>query len=84
MFRKPSMLTALVVIGSAIDRGTLPMAAWWRTMSTPSHALRQSSATRMSPLMNLKRDHCAGLSVDRTSSRLRWYPVAKLSSPTTS
>ena len=54
------MLTALVVTGSAIDRGTLPRAAWWRTMSTPSQARRQSSATRMSPSMNLNRDHCAG------------------------
>jgi hypothetical protein len=49
MFRKPVMLTSLLVIGSAIERDTEPSAAWCSTKSTPSQARAQSASWRMSP-----------------------------------
>ena len=48
IFKKPSMLDWLVLIGSSIDRGTLANAAWCRTQSVPSQALRQSFRFLMS------------------------------------
>ena len=77
------MLTSLVVIGSFSERGTEPSAAWCSTRSTPCTARWQVARSRMSPSMKVKRAHCSGVTAARTSSRLCWCPVAKLSSPTT-
>ena len=73
MFTKPRMLTAVLVMGSLTDRGTLPSAASCRTQSTSRTASLQISRSRMSPSMRRKFGFCSN---GRGFSR---FPVEKLS-----
>ena len=48
-FSVPPMLTSLLEIGSASDRGTEGIAASWYTNSTPAQARAVAAGSRMSP-----------------------------------
>src|SRR5687768_13428574 len=69
------MLTSWEVAGSATELATDAMAARWNTASTPRHAFRQRSASRMSPsTMSTSPPNCR---------RFSGEPVLKLSSTRT-
>src|SRR4051812_28491250 len=83
MLRKPSTLLCIEAIGSSMERGTLPRAAWCSTSSTEPHASRQVSKERMSPWMNLKFFAAFSPTLFFTSDKFSGLPVEKLSRPTT-
>ena len=78
MFKKPETLTSLDVIGSFIDLGTDPKAAWCNTKSTPFVASLQTSKVLISPSINLK------LESVKNEVIFSLFPVEKLSKQTTS
>ena len=59
--RNASTLCWCVAIGSLIERGTEPSAAWWRTMSTSLTRLGATSGSRRSPSMNRNCSRSSGL-----------------------
>ena len=78
------LLTAwMVAIGSAMERGTEPSAAWCSTMSAPAQAARHTCGSAMLPSMKRWRFQASAPTATATSSRLRRWPVAKLSTLTT-
>src|SRR3954464_989590 len=83
MLRKPLMLLSFDEIGSSIERGTLPSAAWCSTSSFCSHAWRHVSSERMSPSMKRILFHASTPTAFFTWLRLLRLPVEKLSSPVT-
>src|SRR4051794_17789862 len=83
MLRNPVMFAALEEIGSSMERGTLPSAAWCSTTCAPAQASRQSSSARMSPSMKRNERVCCSVRFFVMESTFSRLPVAKLSRPTT-
>ena len=58
-FKKAVHIRWCVAAGSAIERGTDPMAAWCNRQSMPRQNSRQTESSQISPSTKAKRDHCA-------------------------
>ena len=85
-FSVPVMFTSLVNKGSSMLRGTLQIAAKWKTKSTPLKVCSSKCKSKILPWMNLTLSFPIRLAmfsffpVERSSIMMTWYPRLNSSS----